>query len=217
MRKIWILTLVLALAACRKPAATPTPALTRPPLPTATTASARPTASPTPLIHVVQAGDSMSAIALQYDVPIEAIVAANNIEDANVIHVGQKLIIPGPSPTPGPTLPPTLTPTLLVSPELEIVDVIGRGAPATETVVIANRGRALSIAGWTLRDAQGNVYVFPKLYLAPDAEVRVHTAGGEDTPLHLYWNRDTAVWQEAGDTAVIADTRGVIHASKPLD
>ena len=69
----------------------------------------------------------------------------------------------------------------------------------------------------TLRDAQGNVYVFPKLYLGTGAEIRVHTGRGENTPLHLYWNRDTAVWQEAGDTAVVADERGVIYASKPLE
>ncbi len=216
MRKIWILTLLLALAACRKPTAAPTLAPTRP-MPTATSTSVSPTPSPTPLIHVIQPGDSMSAIAVKYDVPIEAIAKANDIEDTNVIHVGQKLIIPGPTPTPGPTLLPTATPTLHVPPQLEIVDVIGRGAPATETVVIANRGRALSIEGWTLRDAQGNVYVLPKLYLATDAEVRIHTAGGENTPLHVYWNRDTAVWQEAGDTVILADQRGVVHASKQLD
>jgi hypothetical protein len=61
------------------------------------------------------------------------------------------------------------------------------------------------------------VYVFPKLYLGTEAEVRVHTGRGEDTPLHLFWNRDTAVWQEAGDNVVVADERGVIYASKSLD
>ena len=216
MRKIWILTLVLALAACRKPSVAPTLAPTRP-MPTVTATSIEPTPSPTPMIHIVQPGDSMSAIAVKYDVPIEAIAKANDIVDTNVIQVGQKLIIPGPTPTPGPTMPPTPTPTPHVPPQIEIVDVIGRGAPATETVVIANQGRDLSVEGWTLRDAQGNVYVFPKLYLATGAEVRIHTAGGKNTPLHLYWNRDTPVWQEAGDTVVLADQRGVVHASKQLD
>ena len=176
-----------------------------------------PTPSPTPVIYVVQPGDSLSGIAFQYDVSIEALVEANGIADTNVIRVGQKLIIPGPTPIPTATLPPTVTPTPHIPPELEIIDVIGRGALATETVIIANRGRGFTIEGWTLRDAQGNVYVFPKLYLGTGAEIRVHTGRGENTPLHLYWNRDTAVWQEAGDTAVVADERGVIYASKPLD
>jgi hypothetical protein len=214
-----LLLLILPLAACRKQAAAPpTPTQTsatptEQPQPTATTAPVQ----PTPAVHVVQPGDSLSAIAFQYDVSIEALAEANGIVDTNVIHVGQKLIIPGPTSIPTATLPPTMTPTPRIPPELEIVDVIGRGAPATETVIIANRGRGISLEGWTLRDAHGNVYPFPRLYLGPGTEIRVHTGRGENTPLHLYWSRDTAVWQEAGDTAVIADERGVIYASKPLD
>jgi LysM repeat protein len=213
------LTLVLLLATCRKPAAVPTLALTptSPPRPTDTSPPILPTPTPTPVVHVVQPGDSLSAIAFQYDVSIEALAMVNGIADTNVIRVGQKLIIPGPTPITTATPPATVTPTPHIPPELEIVDVIGRGAPATETVVIANRGRSFSIERWTLRDAQGNVYVFPKLYLGTEAEVRVHTGRGEDTPLHLFWNRDTAVWQEAGDNVVVADERGVIYASKSLD
>ena len=61
------------------------------------------------------------------------------------------------------------------------------------------------------------MYVFPKLYLGTGAEVRVHTGGGEPTPRHLFWNKTTAVWHEAGDTVVLADERGVIYASMQLD
>jgi LysM repeat protein len=165
----------------------------------------------------VQPGDLLSSIALEYGVTAEAIVQANGIQDANVIRAGQVLVIPNPTPTPGPTQPPTPTPTPHLPPQLEIVDVIGRGAPTAEIVVVVNRGRPVSLDTWTLRDSQGNVYVFPKLYLATDTEVRVHTGVGENDPLHLFWGRDTAVWQEEGDTAVLADERGVVHASKRLD
>ena len=217
------LLLALPVAACRKPAVTPAQPTPAAPVstsvvltPTVTDTPALPTPTPTPFLHVVQPGDSLSAIAFKYGVSIEALAEANGIVDANVIRVGQELIIPGPTPAQTPVTPiPTETPH--IPPELEIVDVIGRGSPATETVIIANRGRGFAIEGWTLRDGQGNVYVFPKLYLGTGAEIRVHTGGGENTPLHLYWNRDTAAWQKAGDTAVIADERGVIYASKPLD
>ena len=213
------LLLLLALAACRRQATVPTlePTPTQQARPTPTPMVQPPTPTPTPVVHVVQAGDSLSAIALQYDVPVKALAEANGIQDTNVIRVGQELVIPGPTPIPAATLPPTMTPTPHIPPELEIVDVIGRGAPASEVVVIANQGRSFSIEGWTLRDAQGNVYVFPKLYLGAGAEIRVHTGRGQDAPLHLFSNRDTAVWQEAGDTVVIADPRGVIYASRPLD
>jgi murein DD-endopeptidase MepM/ murein hydrolase activator NlpD len=164
----------------------------------------------------VQPGDSLSGIALRYGVPMADLAAANRIDDPNVIRAGQQLVIPGPTQEPTATVPPTATPTPELPPQLEIVDVIGRGAPGVETVVIANRGRALSLDGWTLRDAHGNAYRFPDLYLAPGAEVRVHTGLGQDTPLHLYWQRETAVW-EGKDMAILADPNGVMHAAKSLD
>ncbi|MCA9957651.1 MAG: LysM peptidoglycan-binding domain-containing protein, partial [Anaerolineales bacterium] len=47
--------------------------------------------------YVVQQGDTLSSIARQYGTTVQAIVQANNIENANFITVGQVLIIPGTS------------------------------------------------------------------------------------------------------------------------
>ena len=181
-------------------------------------ASQTPTPIPTwtPVVYVVQPGDSLSGIAYRFDVPIEQLAAANDIDDPNVIAAGQRLIIPGPTQEPTATVPPTATPTPEMPPQIEIVDVIGRGAPGVETVIIANRGRAVSLTGWTLRDAQGNAFVFPNVYLASGTEIRIHTGAGENTPLHLYWNRETAVW-EGKDMVVLADPNGVMYAAKPLE
>ena len=44
--------------------------------------------------HVVQAGESLSAIAAVYKVNVSAIVQANNLKSADQIFVGQKLFIP---------------------------------------------------------------------------------------------------------------------------
>lgn len=210
-----VLLLALLLVACRPgtvaPAATPT---SPPPTATPTAVLAPPT--PTPVVYVVQPGDSLSVIADRFGMSVEELAQANDIADPNLIQVGQKLVIPGPTPIPAATVPPTPTMTPNIPPQLEIVDVISRGAPAAETVVLANRGRGVALQNWTLRDGQGNVFVFPNLYLAPDTEVRIHTGQGTNTPQHLYWNRDTAVWGEAGDTAILADDRGVIYASRPL-
>ncbi|MFN2156524.1 MAG: LysM peptidoglycan-binding domain-containing protein [Anaerolineae bacterium] len=54
-------------------------------------------------IHVVQAGDTVAAIARAYGVTVQAIVAANGLLDANVIVVGQELIIPDPAQVPAVT------------------------------------------------------------------------------------------------------------------
>lgn len=44
--------------------------------------------------HVVQPGETLSAIAQAYGVKMDAILTANNIKNANSIRVGQKLFIP---------------------------------------------------------------------------------------------------------------------------
>jgi len=59
-----------------------------------TTSSTQPDAMANPGVHVVQPGDSLSVIAEQYQVPVQAIVEANGIEDVNAIMPGEELIIP---------------------------------------------------------------------------------------------------------------------------
>jgi LysM repeat protein len=44
--------------------------------------------------YVVQSGESLSMIAAQYGVTVEAIMAANSLDDPNTIVVGQELLIP---------------------------------------------------------------------------------------------------------------------------
>jgi LysM repeat protein len=46
------------------------------------------------LVHVVQAGESLLRIAIRYGTTVEAIVAANNLADADQILEGQRLSIP---------------------------------------------------------------------------------------------------------------------------
>lgn len=46
-------------------------------------------------IHVVQRGENLFRIAMQYGTTVEEIAAANNIDDPRYISVGQRLLIPG--------------------------------------------------------------------------------------------------------------------------
>lgn len=68
-------------------AASPSPVAT--PLPTIA-----PTAVPTQRTYVVQEGDTLAAIAQAFATSVEAIQAANDIEDPDEIFVGQVLVIP---------------------------------------------------------------------------------------------------------------------------
>jgi LysM repeat protein len=67
-------------------------------VPTATTSvTEEPTETPTPeggQTYEVQSGDTLGAIAVQFNTTVEALVAANNLADSNAIFAGQILIIP---------------------------------------------------------------------------------------------------------------------------
>ena len=71
---------------------------------------ATPTPAATPVAtertHVVVVGDTLSAIADQYDSTLEAIMEANGITDASLIFVGQELTIPGAAAAPEATATP---------------------------------------------------------------------------------------------------------------
>ena len=59
-----------------------------------TTPAPVPSPADSPRTYTVQAGDTLSSIAARYDVTITALEQANNIENANIIEVGQVLTIP---------------------------------------------------------------------------------------------------------------------------
>jgi LysM repeat protein len=68
------------------------PAGTAPALPLADTAT--PTVSPTPIVYVIQSGDTLLEIAQEYGVSVEAIQRVNGIEDPRFLRVGQEVLIP---------------------------------------------------------------------------------------------------------------------------
>lgn len=53
-----------------------------------------PLAPGTGKVHIVAEGDTLGGVALEYDVTIEAILAANNLDADDFITVGQELVIP---------------------------------------------------------------------------------------------------------------------------
>ena len=71
----------------------PSPSTTPTPTPTPTRS---PTPAPTPIVYIVKPGDILMNIAETYGVTVAALVEANDIEDPNVIEVGQRLVIPQP-------------------------------------------------------------------------------------------------------------------------
>ena len=77
----------------RPPTDTPRPADT--PAPTHTV---RPRPASVQTIHIVQPGETLSEIAKQYGVSVDALMAANDIADPHRIKIDQELVIPKPAP-----------------------------------------------------------------------------------------------------------------------
>lgn len=198
------------------PSPTPTPIPTVPP----------PTPTPAPLLHTVQPGETLAGIAAAYNVSLADLIAVNNIQDPNLIHVGQVLVIPGRWVTPWPTPPsatapqaapastpvsrpilPTLTPS--GPPVVEIAGVLGAGDLAREVVRLRNRGGAVSLEGWTLSDAGSDRYVFPRLILFLGGEIALYSGSGTSTPTRLYWNRPAPAWQ-SGELLTLRDRDGAV-------
>lgn len=103
---------LVAMSPTATPLATVPPRATFTPAPATPAPTSTPTVTPTPIIYLVQSGDTLLAIAAQFGVTAEAIQEANGIVDPRRLQIGQELIIPRPEedpeqpPTPTPTPPP---------------------------------------------------------------------------------------------------------------
>jgi len=184
--------------------------------------------TPEMLVYAVQEGDSLSGIALEFNVSFEDLMRANGLVDPNLLFVGQELIIPigglppgtpTPTDTPIPFEPPTPLSTRPPSgsqPRVMIEEVIARGNYGEEFIIISNSGPPVRLEGWTLSDQQGHVYVFPNLSLGTGGSVRVHTGRGINSVTDLYWGLEVAVWGEAGGVASLRDNQGKLVDAYPL-
>lgn len=113
-----------------------------------------------------------------------------------------------------PTVAPTFTlPPTAINAQVQIVRVISPGDITAEGVEIRNTGGVVDLTGWTLTDAEGNVFTFPEQRLFTNGMVTVYSRRGTNTPIALYWGRGQAVWGEPGDSVTLANARGDVQAS----
>jgi LysM repeat protein len=179
-----------------------------------------------PPMYTVQAGDTLGKISREFDVSIDDIMVANNMDNPNFLQVGQQLLIPvGGIPTATPV--PTNTPSPILSPtpisaelpvegeaNVEISDVVGVGDVEEEAVSIVNSGsRPIALLGWRLSDADGRTYTFGQVTLFGEgAAIVVHSGDGQEGPADLYWGFDEAIW-EPGETITLVDAEGTVRAT----
>lgn len=120
------------------------------------------------------------------------------------------------TPTTGPTATLTLAPTAQNA-QVQIVGVDKAGDVTAEGVRIRNTGNTINVTGWTLTDADGNVYTFGEQLIFSNTEITLYTRVGQNTPIALFWGKDTAVWGESGDVITLRNRDGVVQATARLN
>lgn len=214
------LTILLVLAVWgrgpRLPSLPPTPTFDL----TARLASAIPTAtatlppSPTPVTYTVGPGDSLGAIALELDISIESLMAANGLANPDALAVGQVLVIPEVEgfatavPEAGDR---PASPTAEGAPQVVIRGAYERGDLQTEFVYLENLGGVATMLGWTLDDGDGNVFPFPSFTLYNGGGVNVYTRAGTNSVINLYWGFDQPLWTP-GKLITLRDAQGASHS-----
>ncbi len=214
------LTILLVLAVWGRgpklPSLPPTPTFDL----TARLASAIPTAtatlppSPTPVTYTVGPGDSLGAIALELDISMESLMAANGLANPDALAVGQVLVIPqveGSTTAVPETGDRPASPTVEGAPQVVIRGAYERGDLQTEFVYLENLGGVATMLGWTLDDGEGNVFSFPSFTLYNGGGVNVYTRAGTNSVINLYWGFDQPLWTP-GKHITLRDGQGASHS-----
>jgi LysM repeat protein len=186
------------------------------------------------LSYQVKEGDSLGALAVQFNVSVADIMTVNGLTDPDSLYIGQIILIPtAPLPTITPTsIPPTVSPTvrpsatstrgptptatstpILQAPGLVIESVLGVGSLETEHVELLRTGDGeLNLYGWSLGDGTGYVYYFPDLTLYKGAEINLNTRTGQDTVEDLFWGLPASIWR-SGKTVSLYDSQKELRSS----
>jgi Lamin Tail Domain len=102
----------------------------------------------------------------------------------------------------GGGVPPTVSGVEI---EDVIYDPVGRDVEGEHVVVLNGTSQPVELEGWTLRDLARHVHRFEKRTVPAGATVRVWTGQGTDDEENAYLGRGAAIWNNAGDSAILRD------------
>ncbi|MDY7076282.1 MAG: FxLYD domain-containing protein [Chloroflexota bacterium] len=199
------------------PTSTSPPALTPTFLPTATVLippapTATPTATPTPVIHIVQEGDVLGSIAYQYGVSVQAIQAANGIENPQFLQIGQELIIPT-----GEEEGEVATGLLLPTPTPLPFGVQGIALYETPVGSLLCLGEVVNTTDSTLTNVKVHVMLFGaagELLIEANAFAAADLIPpGERSPFSLLFTAPPSDWASSHVTIMSGEAVGALAAS----
>lgn len=127
-------------------------------------------------IHTVQQGETLTRIALRYGTTISVIVAANDLANPSLIFTGQRLVIPGSTPStplPSPFIAVELKPLPVIQGQTLAIKVqtdgsVNLAGSFTSTGLSTSDNRPLAFVGesgqyWTLVGIQATAQLGPHL------------------------------------------------------
>lgn len=85
-----------------------------------------------------------------------------------------------------------------------------------EYIELTNEGSsAIDMTGWTLADDADHTFYFPSGFtLDVGDSVTIYSGSGSNTDTELYWGADRAIWNNSGDTIIVANVDGEIVISR---
>lgn len=180
-------------------------------------AGAASVAAADPVVHTVQKGETLYAIARKYDITVDSLMTANGIADAGRLFVGMKLTIPGAQADPPAAAPATATPAASVD-RRTIEYVVKKGdtlygiakahGATVDAIVKASGMKSTTIkAGQKLRVPVAAVAAVPAPAATPTAEKPVAPSSPVAT---------SKSWPAAGSVAYLqGKLKGVSIAAEP--
>jgi endonuclease YncB( thermonuclease family) len=84
--------------------------------------------------------------------------------------------------------------------------------PNDEFIVIKNNGAEIDMAGWQMKDEATHIYTFNNTLLGTGESVTIYSGKGSDYGNVLYWDLDTTVWNNDGDTVFLRDSEDNLAA-----
>jgi endonuclease YncB( thermonuclease family) len=119
-----------------------------------------------------------------------------------------------PESTPTRTILPYARPTTATSGNIVIIRVAYRGTPwqePEEYAEIYNAGdQAVQLQGWSLRDRESHIYIFPRFVLRPGDYCRVFTDLYNPRHCGFTYNNPGPIWDNDGDCAYLKDSDGLL-------
>ncbi len=154
----------------------PSPVPTRP----------RPTSTPPLMLHKIQPGDTLIAIASEYSITTEALLVANDIRDPNSLEEGQELVIPPPE---GPQVPLVMH---TVKPGDTLLSIAARYGSSVKDILAINPG----LSTGSLQE--GQIIAVPVVFIParPDETVDepvYYTVEPGDMPLSIAYEFEVPV------------------------